>query len=142
MAIESDAFHRVVAAKPADAREEALERALRPRLLDEYVGQEKIRGQLSIFIEAARKRNEALDHVLLFGPPGLGKTTLSHIIAHELGVNLRQTSGPVLERPGDLARCSPTSSRATCCSSTRSTGSRRSSRRSCIPRSRTSRSTS
>ncbi|HEY8242908.1 MAG TPA: Holliday junction branch migration DNA helicase RuvB [Casimicrobiaceae bacterium] len=103
MAIESDAFHRVVAAKPADAREEALERALRPRLLDEYVGQEKIRGQLSIFIEATRKRNEALDHVLLFGPPGLGKTTLSHIIAHELGVNLRQTSGPVLERPGDLA---------------------------------------
>src|SRR5213078_3091328 len=69
----------------------------------EYVGQEKIRGQLSIFIEAARKRKEALDHVLLFGPPGLGKTTLSHIIAHELGENLRQTSGPVLERAGDLA---------------------------------------
>jgi Holliday junction DNA helicase RuvB len=103
MAIESDAFHRVVAARPVDAREEALERALRPRLLDEYVGQEKIRGQLSIFIEAARQRGEALDHVLLFGPPGLGKTTLSHIIAYELGVNLRQTSGPVLERPGDLA---------------------------------------
>jgi Holliday junction DNA helicase RuvB len=74
-----------------------------PRALEEYVGQEKIRGQLSIFIEAARKRGEALDHVLLFGPPGLGKTTLSHIIAHELGVNLRQTSGPVLERAGDLA---------------------------------------
>ena len=84
-------------------QEEVIERALRPRGLAEYVGQEKIREQLSIFIEATRKRNEALDHVLLFGPPGLGKTTLSHIIAHELGVNLRQTSGPVLERPGDLA---------------------------------------
>ncbi len=103
MAIDNDDFTRIVAPKPASVQEEALERALRPKVLDEYVGQEKIRGQLSIFIEAARKRRESLDHVLLFGPPGLGKTTLSHIIAHELGVNLRQTSGPVLERPGDLA---------------------------------------
>ena len=79
--------------------EEAVERALRPKLLDEYVGQAKVREQLEIFIGAARKRDEALDHVLLFGPPGLGKTTLSHIIAHELGVNWRQTSGPVLEKP-------------------------------------------
>src|ERR1700694_1475304 len=98
--IETD---RLIAAAPMSAQEEVLERTLRPRALDEYIGQEKIRGQLSIFIEAAKKRKEALDHVLLSGPPGLGKTTLSHIIAHELGVNLRQTSGPVLERAGDLA---------------------------------------
>ena len=101
--IENDELNRLVTGKVVGAQEEVVERALRPRMLDEYVGQEKIRDQLSIFIEAARKRREALDHVLLFGPPGLGKTTLSHIIAHELGVNLRQTSGPVLERAGDLA---------------------------------------
>ena len=94
---------RVVSAAAGSAREEALERALRPKLLDEYVGQAKAREQLEIFIGAARMRSEALDHVLLFGPPGLGKTTLSHIIAAELGVNLRQTSGPVLEKPKDLA---------------------------------------
>nr|WP_303228819.1 Holliday junction branch migration DNA helicase RuvB [Comamonas kerstersii] len=88
---------------PVNKHEEALERALRPKLLDEYVGQAKAREQLEIFIGAAKKRGEALDHVLLFGPPGLGKTTLSHIIAAELGVNLRQTSGPVLEKPKDLA---------------------------------------
>src|SRR6187549_2735476 len=103
MTIENEELTRIVTAKAAGVQEEVVERALRPRLLDEYVGQEKIRGQLSIFIEAAKKRKEALDHVLLFGPPGLGKTTLSHIIAHELGVNLRQTSGPVLEKAGDLA---------------------------------------
>jgi len=101
--IENDELKRTVTGKAASPQEEAFERSLRPRELSEYIGQEKIRNQLGIFIEAARKRGEALDHVLLFGPPGLGKTTLSHILAHELGVNLRQTSGPVLERPGDLA---------------------------------------
>ena len=94
---------RVVTADTATPQEEALERALRPKAMEEYVGQTKAREQLEIFIGAAKKRSEALDHVLLFGPPGLGKTTLSHIIAGELGVNLRQTSGPVLEKPKDLA---------------------------------------
>lgn len=108
MTIETDDFApapraRLVSAVPESSREEALERALRPKGLHEYVGQAKVREQLEIFIGAARQRGEALDHVLLFGPPGLGKTTLSHIIAHELGVNLRQTSGPVLEKPKDLA---------------------------------------
>ena len=108
MSIHNDDFavplaKRVLSGAPASPIEEAVERALRPKLLDEYVGQAKIREQLEIFIGAAKMRREALDHVLLFGPPGLGKTTLSHIIAHELGVNLRQTSGPVLEKPKDLA---------------------------------------
>ena len=94
---------RVVSAAPVSNSEEAIERALRPKQLDEYVGQAKVREQLEIFIGAAKKREEPLDHVLLFGPPGLGKTPLSHIIAAELGVNLRQTSGPVLEKPKDLA---------------------------------------
>ena len=93
----------MVSAGAVSKSEEQLERALRPKMLQEYVGQAKAREQLEIFIGAARKRGEALDHVLLFGPPGLGKTTLSHIIAAELGVNLRQTSGPVLEKPKDLA---------------------------------------
>ena len=108
MSIQTDDFapapaKRMVSAIPSSPSEEAIERALRPKLMAEYVGQAKVREQLEIFISAARMREEALDHVLLFGPPGLGKTTLSHIIAQELGVNLRQTSGPVLEKPKDLA---------------------------------------
>ena len=98
--IEAD---RLISQAPTSPHEEGEERALRPRQLAEYVGQAKIREQLAIFISAARNRKEALDHALLFGPPGLGKTTLAHIIAREMGVNLRQTSGPVLERAGDLA---------------------------------------
>ena len=98
--IEPDRF---IDPSPTDNVEESFERALRPKELNEYIGQEKIREQLTIFMDAAKNRKEALDHVLLFGPPGLGKTTLAHIISREMGVSLRQTSGPVLEKTGDLA---------------------------------------
>jgi holliday junction DNA helicase RuvB len=101
--LTSDKPDRIITADKASSLEEVQERALRPKQLNEYIGQEKIRSQLSIFIEAARNRKEPLDHTLLFGPPGLGKTTLAHIIAREMGVNMKQTSGPVLERAGDLA---------------------------------------
>jgi Holliday junction DNA helicase RuvB len=100
--IETD---RLVSAKSSggNKRDEVIDRAIRPKRLEDYIGQPAVREQMDIFIRAARKRNEPLDHTLIFGPPGLGKTTLAHIIAAEMGVNLRQTSGPVLERPGDLA---------------------------------------
>ena len=137
--IETD---RLIAPAAVSPVEEQIERALRPRTLAEYVGQAKAREQLEIFIHAARNRSEALDHVLLFGPPGLGKTTLAHIIAREMGVNMRHTSGPVLERAGDLAALLTNLDRTTCCLSTRFTACRRWWKRYSIPRWRTIRSTS
>ena len=100
---EMDFENRIIAPEYASMEDAEVETSLRPRTLGEYIGQEKAKENLSIFMQSAKLRGEALDHVLLYGPPGLGKTTLAGIVANEMGVNLRVTSGPAIEKPGDLA---------------------------------------
>ena len=140
----TDAVHaerREISAAPRPD-ERGYEERLRPAALAEMIGQNRLRENLGVFVAAARERGEALDHLLFYGPPGLGKTSLARIVAREMGAQFRATSGPVLERSGDLAGLLSNLERATCSSSTRSTGSRPSSRRSSTRRWRTSGSTS
>jgi Holliday junction DNA helicase RuvB len=101
--IEIDKIDRIIDPSSSQEEERVVDRAIRPKSLADYEGQPAVREQMEIFIDAAKSRNEALDHCLIFGPPGLGKTTLAHIVAHEMGVSIKQTSGPVLERAGDVA---------------------------------------
>ncbi|MBO5860038.1 MAG: AAA family ATPase, partial [Clostridia bacterium] len=103
MTVDFDFENRIVAPEYSSSEDNDIEVSLRPKSIDEYIGQEKVKENLSVYIEAARRRGDTLDHVLLYGPPGLGKTTLAGIIANEMGVNFRVTSGPAIEKPGDLA---------------------------------------
>ena len=138
----ADDISHILSADLEDETDRVIEGTLRPRTLDEYIGQREVKANLSVLLQAAKGRGEAADHVLLYGPPGLGKTTLATIIARELGVNVKYASGPRSSAPGTSPRSSPRSRNATSCSSTRSTGSTGPSRRSSIRRWRITPSTS